>query len=574
MYTIKLDIGSWNSPSLGSGYVLSNPIKDGATILKQRDDNFRGVVRTKFRGNLLFYNISNGNDEYSILKNFLDSGEEIINAKIYYNGSERISGVLNLNTGEWDDNKKTARLTFQPEDEYSQIYKGLNTEYNIKSSTKESVKIQYQSKIAYRTTECWDGPFSDYVLNHDPDGRRTSGAPEDVALEWDYYNLESSVECEDGFIYTYSTNVLPFAYNDFEENKYLGREKGALFENGIYNYPPYNNYHSRTDLTTEIGNSIEFTEFFKLYDVIYDLLQLIDSSVNISESNYCTYFTVDDIRFNYLMLADKSDVKRYNATEKADFENITFEKLMLQIKQMFNLNWHLDSGVFKLFRPESLTLPSFSTYPKHDFTTINNGSSIVNNQQKFVFNSEKYFKEKWTLEESSYKDGFGNGIIDEMFSSENIQYSSLDATEKEYNLSDINNNIWYLKFDPEDANDTGFVFIATEEILGVRYIRYTFFEDAEYYQNPSKVNYLMSPESLINTHHKTDRPYSKGVIDGEETALTKRLDREYNFSNVPVWDINEINFSYLVKTDAGNLEPESFEVDLSLKNYSKFKGML
>jgi len=37
--------------------------------------------------------------------------------------------------------------------------------------------------------------------------------------------------------------------------------------------------------------------------------------------------------------------------------------------------------------------------------------------------------------------------------------------------------------------------------------------------------------------------------------------------------IDNLDFDYLVKCDIGNVKPESLEIDMSLKNFSKFKGV-
>jgi hypothetical protein len=573
MYTLKLNIGSWTSPVLGNGYVLSEANATDVNLIKERDDEFEGVVRTKINGNFIFRNKTV--NEYGALYTLKSNNDIFIEAQILYDNDIRIEGIINIKTGEWDENKKTASLTFQSRDSYTAIYDKINDEYNIKDVTLRTIKTRYRSQNFYINTPVTSySTFGGYVLHFNPDGSPSSGDPGDIAPEWDYYTYISTTPSGSGYIHRYATNVLPFAYDDFEENNYL--KDAPNQPDPQYAYPPYNTWHSRADLTevNAVRSTLTFTEFVKLYDLIEYMMSDIDSTVSVSEEYYCPYFTEEETEYDYIVIADKSDIKRFSASDKAEYENITWSKLMNFMKWMFNLDWKLNQfGVFSLFRPQSFELPDSRAYPKHDFTIIDDGDSVTNNQQKYTYDAEKYKKEKWKFEESSFRLTSTTSQVDSMFSKNQIEYDSLDENSDEKDLSDVNNNIWYLWTDPEAANDTGFVFAVTE-LDGDRYIRYKHYPDLEYYQNPSKQNYLMSAESLLEVHHKIDRPYPSGTLNGSVQSFTEKEDQELKFNNIPIEDINDLNFDYLVKTELGNAKLQRLEIPFDLRDFAKVDLML
>lgn len=538
MYTIKLNIGSWGTPVLGGGYVLANPILDGVTLSKKRDDEQRQIVRTKVNGGIQFYNNAS-NREFDVLKSLNDAGKTFIDAKLYFNGSERLTGIINLNTGIWDENKKTQLLEFQSSDEYTNVLRGGDEKYDITDDNDLTANIVIRSSVHTEISSCYEGKIFEFKDNVNPNGSiNTTGIRNAEWVYFDFINPDNLCG-EAGQIYTYRTTYFTFATPGYFESEQF---PGWWIKEG-----------SSQQLTIPI----EF-RWAKLYTIIKNMLAEIDSSINIHESTYCTYFTEDNPELNFLMLADKSDVKRYDASNKAPFEYMTFNELMETLKNMFNVEWTIRSGFFKLRRPEVLSLPSFITLPKHDFTTINRGQSICDNQKVYQYNqNNKFYKETWEMEPSN----------DSRYSNKSITYDSLSENKMDYSLLNYNNNISYLVNDPDEANDSGFAMVATEGTSSTN-------RDIinETVGGIELVNYKLSVLNLIQENHLTDRPYNKGTVNGTERTLTKRPDRMVSFSNVPIFDVDDLDFNYLVKCDVDDVVPESIEIDISLKNFSKFEG--
>lgn len=595
MYTIKLNIGSWSSPVLGDGYVLANPIKDNVVIARKRDDEFKQVTRTTINGEFIFYD-NNTNDEFTKLKQLLDSEDVFVECKIYFNNSERLSGIINLNTGTWDENKKRTSLLFQPSDEYTAIYQRKNEEFNIKDAGVNSVKMAYKSKLFVQESNVTTKSWTDYQKTTSPDPLLTTSVR---ATEWDLYSLISTSSVPGGFVYTYSTNVLPFYKAGYAFNIYLRQQ--ALAKSVVYYETETDDlkYYCNNSTTEELVEWIDFTEFVKLYDLIEYMLNDINSSISISESTYATYLTVDNPEYINVMLSDKSDVKRWDASNKSKYENISFSDLMNNIKSIFNLDWTIVNNVFKLVRPEDKVLPSFTTLPNHDFTTINNGSSIVNNQQRYKFNiNKKVNSELWTFEPSYLRSStatISKDNLEKEFVTTKINYGSKDEESKENKLTNYNNNILYLKNNPEEADDSGLTLITVDfdATLG-NIISYTEDSSLEFYAKPIRINPYFTSDYLVKLHHLVDKQYVNSTIEYSELfiipsliglvtrayidrvgtyTLEKEPDKEVVFTNVPILDIDDIDFNYLVKTDFGNVSPESVEINLSLKNFATFKGV-
>ena len=579
MYTIKLDIGSWSSPAVGGGYVLANPLMDGAVISKKRESDFNRISKITISGGFTFKDNSNEIDEFTILSTIKNGGNIFINAKIYYNNNERLSGIINLETGDWDENKNIATIKFQSQSEYSELLKKSNNKYNIKDVAIETVDLNYHSKLFTQTSICYNGTWEEYKIDYRPDKTTRSHDPDD----WIPYSLINTVACSGGFKYTYVTNVIPFEASGYLESIDLSTKFRTV--TGEYNLQSV--YRCNNSTVEEVVKWHDFTEFIKLFDLIEYILSQIDPTLSISESTYCTYFTVDKPEYNYIMISDKSDIINWDAANKAGFEEITFSLLMSYLKGMFNLEFIIDGGVFKLIRPETLSLPNLVTLPKHDFTTINNGQSVVNNQELYTYlTGNKYTFEKWVFETSSYfvsTNAIPTNIVkDILFTDEQIDYNSLDDNFKEIDMINVNNNTRFLReeqvafsgIEPQAPSTDGFSFMAVEIVPSSNNsISFYFDSGLEFYDNPTKVNYVMSADYLVKNNQLTDRSYNKGTIDGLEVSLTKRPDREVNYANIPIYDINDLDFGFLVKTDVGNVTPISIEIDMTLKDFSKFKGV-
>jgi hypothetical protein len=153
-----------------------------------------------------------------------------------------------------------------------------------------------------------------------------------------------------------------------------------------------------------------------------------------------------------------------------------------------------------------------------------------------------------------------------------LDYETYDNANKEYSLQAINNNIDNIITDPDYISDLGLVFAATR------------FDDSKY-KIINKVepfggvtpytNGKLKPINLVYDHFNVYRPYTSALHDNElnEVTLTKAPDQEVEFNNLPIYDINQIDFNYLVHSDVGDFVPNMIEIDISFQNHTKLKGL-
>ena len=532
MYSFKLDIGSWENPILGTGYVLANPILDGVVIKKTRDQNYNTISRKEIDSPLTFTG-----DEYDVIKTFYDSGESYIDIKCYYNDSERVEGQLLL-LGSYDTDKKHCYLEFRVIDQYSEFMKNQDIEINIKNIPTTSAKTRVYPVYYEITLPCTSKFIDDAMDFYLPNGLEDPNIGRDP--NWAYFTYKETKPCVGGFKYVFYTYYFWFAVT--------GKYPSDLWAN------------TRWLSLNDSPASVTFPAFIKLFDVLERMLETVDEDINISESTYCDYFNIDNTNYQYIQLADKSDVKRPGASNPAEYENLSMKTLLEYLQKMLNVTVQIDeSDNFKLIHDETYSLPSFITYPKHDLTSLQNCTANQNRFTTIIDN--KVNKETWGFESSDYT--FQNITVD---------YGTYEKANADNILEEINNNIIYLKFDPDDANDSGLAFVACEKSGSTYYITNFPAGVGDPYDI---VNGYFSPEVLFNQNFKDyNRPYAKAYIVelDEDITTVKEKDRKCDYS-VPVKDIDDIDFSYLVKADIGNVIPHSLEIDMTLKTFAKFSGV-
>jgi hypothetical protein len=104
-------------------------------------------------------------------------------------------------------------------------------------------------------------------------------------------------------------------------------------------------------LTYGVVTDFEYTRCIYLIDVIEYLVQYIDPLATIS-SDFLTAatnpITLADNRYNLLTISQKSDIKRWNASDKAWKGYMSFNKLM-EILKIMNLYWEYDASTHTFY---------------------------------------------------------------------------------------------------------------------------------------------------------------------------------------------------------------------------------
>lgn len=502
-------------------WVEVNPIHSGCTLNAVRE----GIrKRINFNGKLIFYG-----SEFSYL--YLNYLNELFqyDFRVLKNGAVYVTGKLSA-VGKYDLDKKTCELTFKVIDKYYQLQKEWEKEYNILSQTKNTIQLTGTSQS-----------FTFFNEDMNPGVYPKPDAPENFIIDtvaippaWNattYYIpfYRPDGEYRSQCIVTYqnkhykctnsNTGQIPSSNSSYwSEVDYIAYTQQRInfkatddfvFDENILCYVHGSRYP--VEITANFNNCL------KLYDVLKYLSDQTYTFVSISETNFCTWFAT--VGISKVFISQKSDIKRYKESNPATICNFTLKRFLEIIKTTFNLDWYLtDANEFRLLHAEEIEFNGTGV----DLTTLK-GTDWSLKKREFEQDSDKFIgRETWKFETST-KD----------FDTLELNYLSIDeANSKEYQISDINNNLTFVMDGNESVADTGIVFLAADnqnEILTYN----------------DKINGHFSADGLLECFLKYDRPYSKTI---DYKNLVKGYAKKLNDIAAPTVDINELDFNKFVKT--------------------------
>jgi hypothetical protein len=523
MYTFELNIGSLLNPVKGGGYIQVQPLTDGNGFTKKRDDKFFAIVRTEFSKNLMFKQ-----DEFRALKELSDNEETSVEMKVYYNGSERWYGYLLL-SGKFDEDRITCELETQPIDQYSILHENLDNELNVIGYANGTATLQYTAYVFTLTLPCFTGSRGEAEFYYDPNGE-VSDNPLDSHVDWALYAEAGEIDCGGGQKqYIYKTAVLPFAASGFTQ---------SVLTPSLWLSPS----------TVNITVLITLTKVAKLYDILERFLELIDTDITISESTYSDYINNSANLINNLKIMDKSDAKRNEATG-ATFEMIKLKEMLELYKDWFDLSYNLDADKNFTFKKRGdFTEIDYETHPSHYLTTYKD-TDFTENQKKYAFSIDQVANKMIINFEKCGRAWFDKA---------ELIFDSFAEKEDEKTYSRFNNNIDYLRTDPEDVADNGFCVLSCNSGGVVR--------SQDTLNGSDLTNGGMSAHLLIYNHWLDNRLFSSAQIVNSggnlkfDVDCTKGKYKEVQYKNMAIYDIDDIDFDYYVKTNLGLGEPQELSV--------------
>lgn len=576
MYSFELNIGSWISPTPGTGWIATNPQyeKSGMTKARKSDQIF---ARVNLSAPLTFYSI-----EYTELKALADDYNRI-EIRVFYKGVQKFTGYLDL-TGEYNDNELSCRLNVTPNDRYTKILEGMDTEinaiqpgiskYDVILNVTTDVDFQYEVETGAAPTG-----FDDYsncgLVNPTLWDSTTQYYPAIEATPspptGDYQgamNCFCRYETSPGSFTNYRCKIGHKNRRPDLNPPYWAPISGQLFKFGQERadfqftgstYDPGLNLYKKAGCSSSNYQNI-FDNCVRMYDVLEELLDEVDTTINIAETGgnqYSAYLNSGsapcDGELANLFMSDKSDIKNYLAPDAAQFENIKLSVILKYYKRMFNLDWLIDdNNYFKFYHPTEITvvLPTpVEDYPAHYLDTFRALKWTVGNALYKYVERKKINKERWEFELSNHSDFDGVPII----------YNNAYTDEIVYQLNNINCNVSRVIKNDDTVSDDGFVIFATTkpgadyEVVnkaGILRVGVTLY------------NGKLAASWLIQDHHTTgDRIYKKGTVNNvANITLVIRKDREYSNINIPVYDPDSIDFDYLVKTEMEDIEPMELQI--------------
>ncbi len=394
MHNVELNIGSWDTPVIGGGWIEANPNMTGINLIKYRSAQSLFILRKKLSENLIF----SGN-EYRQLLSLKEAGNKSVDIRISLSSVIKFEGLLMI-YGEFDENKDICALEVIEESEYSILLKNGDVEINALAPAVQTCALTEQSSI-YDLIElpCFTTslPELDFRKTYDPDGG-LSADPTNVHADWSFFILTGNdpTDCSPGETsYTYRSTYISF-------------EIPGDYEQPILDF--FAGQYMKASLTTELAERADLDRFRLGTDIIEELLAGTDSTVNFDVNTYCDYFD-SYTNLEFILAADKSDIKRIGASNPAKWELTTFNTWMSYYRIMFGLEWLLDSGNFKFKRADSFTSPSSG----------NDISAYIDNLNRYQTSADnKFSKETWSFEYSPSLT-FRTSVLDYETNTENTQ---------------------------------------------------------------------------------------------------------------------------------------------------------
>ena len=287
------------------------------------------------------------------------------------------------------------------------------------------------------------------------------------------------------------------------------------------NYQDQNNYSSSyeckilgaTSESATIDNGMELNKIIQLFiNQFCAGVQVVSDFFQINPDNATTTNYVTNKRSNVdtLVLFQKSDVKRPNASGNASKAEWTLEKLLETLKIMFNTKWKIENGVFRLehasyFSKNSglnITLPRYKKWfaGKRIYSYIN---ETIPKKEIFLFKEQSlggdYEMEIEYLEcTSNKKNNEQKYVVDELMTDVVLALNNPDSESKV-------------------VEDNGFVLVATRKI-GADYFIIT-----EPSTNETRLNNVLAWKQLVRDFHQHERKVIRGKVNGNPTTFLSSI---------------------------------------------------
>lgn len=221
------------------------------------------------------------------------------------------------------------------------------------------------------------------------------------------------------------------------------------------------------------------------------------------------YVTGQRSKTRFLTLFQKSDVKRSTATGNATKANLSFEKLIEFLVEMFNVRWRVQGNTIRMEH-----VSYFSRVQGFDLTQ-SRWAKYVKGKRKYTYeNQEIPVREEYKFMEAGYGDFQGVPIIYSggcvsQSSRNNVKTHSVDKVTTDMELVIANPDP-----DSKVVSDDGFVLAACD------------FDGSNYFiitepsiLGGSSLNNSLAWAQLHRDYHKWDRPLSRGNMNNLDTAF-------------------------------------------------------
>lgn len=567
MYTIELDIGSWTTPVIGSGYISANPIRSDCQIKKEQEKG-QLIVRKNMTGDLMFYG-----SEMLVLKSLFDAGNIYCGIKVYWDSEEAISGSLNL-FGRYNTQQNLAWLQFTADDRYAKIKASMSMESSTKGIEQIGTTICYQQHTSWNdflgqdfedgygpgthivpdgyvlvsagsTPAAWDETktYSHGYLVGDAGNHLWEGSWDDCFCSYGGRNYISRINNNLNHTPSGATDFYWWILDEDPGNVYkYGQERMDFNEegaNGTATWDEDNDWWYQ-----ENGDSDTYDYLInarRLFDILEAMLAYIDPTIEI-------YFETDGANTGFLQYVEDNhpnslDIYWKDLGDVDGSSKLKLSEILDFYKNQFNVDWRFEGDIF-VFRHPSELPSTLGTDPEYDLTN--------------------YFGKDWTTYEAKteIQDRINKEIISfgeiraaDDFNTQELAYDNTFDTSKEYKHN--------FETDIKHAfveNDKQLMFAVVED--GELYVQAA----TGLISGESEYNGYLAASYAFNNYYRTGgRPFATATLNTNETeySLTTKRQKEY-LIKVPYFYTDQIDQeTYLIKTTLGNMQVTAIVVKLN-----------
>lgn len=514
---------------LGSGEEQLFPVVDDLVFTEERDREF-GF----FRRNLLTELVFKGEDFEKLYDLELAGDCERYEIEIRYDGNPYYTGFMRFKTQnfKWDIDNCKVTVNLEPKDAYTCLFDGWDTQIEVLAPdiTKYEVSILNGTieNAVCQHNEAIDGAYPDYTLYVDclPSGvgwtvidhyAQNNSDPAQYTVTTSYQREKIITACSGGVPVPPPGEGWVLISDDCPVSATFAR---AL----ITEFDPENSFDlgGPTPNPDEIfyrvsfkvagrdflGNTLTIDNAVKLNDVIEKYnpcvdLNIVSNLLNINafgSSPPTSPYT--DPRTHNILVWQKSDVRRYNATDNATSGIWSFRDILRTLNVLYDAQPRIVGGDLRIEHRTywesneglDLTILPFEPYirGKHQYAYAS--GSIPRSEQ-------------WTFPEEVSLDFLGGPITYKCFAKDDLE-------EVIYPIERVNTDIGFILMNPDKVSDDGFVLAEGYDSgsglsIVSRYI---------YPMTNLRLNAANAIPNLVAHFHQWNRPFIEGVfLSGDET---------------------------------------------------------
>jgi len=566
MYSFYLDIGSWTSPVIGSGYILGHPMYSKCSLLKAKDgESLR--YKSELKGNLEFKG-----SEAIVLKT-LSATALYCGLKIVYNSADIWEGELQL-IGKYNSQSDICELeAVESQTLYSKIKANLSMKWP------QAGMIQLANDWILEFTSWSDHLGQGYLSGSAPGAGNIT--PTDYAEATE--GITDIAAWSDSKAYIEAQDISETGYENLWQGSFSnsfvnisGTRYVCILSNT--NKPPatepsywqvidndgFRSYRQeRSDFDTDpTGFTWDLTnkywykasiitddytrtihKSYRIYSILYDILYRIDPSIDIYE----TTAGLNTGFIPYLeALHSGTDgcylFYHFFSSQDKPIEDTSLQDILDFMKVMFNLDWKLEGTKF-VFRHVSESPSTVGSDPEYDLTD--------------------YFNKDWTIwdedtkiEDKIYKETFKVGTSqDQEFEVQELVYDNKYDQNKDFTSNFETDIRTFL------VATTGKCIVLCTKETGIYYLKNT----NGFLTGVNEYNGYLSMANCFNTHLRTGRPFAKGTLQSNATeySLTKKRNTVLQLK-VPFFYPSQLDIeNYLIHTSNGDLEVEELNIKLA-----------